>query len=247
MGRLYVRGREPLPSTLGVEMEVAEVWRYPVKSMAGEQLTLAELGPDGLPWDRGIAAFDRSSRRPDHPLSARRLPGLLRFGARVADGQVVVEGAQLPPTPWRDPAVQQCLSEVCGRRLELAEVEGGAFDDAPLHLVLLPSVAAVSAELGRTVDRRRFRANLFVTAPGLGPGAERGWVGSKLGVAMVVLRVVAECPRCAVTTRDPDSHESWPALLRHLAATREAMMGVYATVSTPGMVARGDNLTVLET
>jgi uncharacterized protein YcbX len=226
-------------------MEISEIWRYPVKSMAGERLAFAELGCRGLTGDRGIAAFDRGSRRPDHPVSARQRPGLLRFGARLEDGQVLVEGPQLEPTPWREPAVEECLSEVCGRRLELTEVEGGAFDDAPVHLVLLPSVAAVAAELGGAVDPRRFRANLFVSANGFRPGAERGWVGSELEIGDVVLPVVAECPRCVITTRDPDGHEPWPALLRHLAATREAMMGVYASVSTPGWVGRTDRLTVI--
>ncbi len=223
-------------------MEISEIWRYPVKSMAGERVPSAQLGTRGLEGDRGIAAFDPGSRRPGHPVSARRLPGLLRFRARWEDGAVVVEGPDLPPTPWREKAVQERLADVCRRRLELAEVDGGAFDDAPLHLVLLPSVAAVSAELGREVDKRRFRANLFIAADGLMSGAERGWVGSQLAIGKVVLRVMAECPRCVVTTRDPDSHEQWPALLRHLAATREATMGVYAHVSDPGWVALGDRL-----
>jgi uncharacterized protein YcbX len=225
-------------------MEIAEIWRYPVKSMAGEQLRSANLGVRGLTGDRGIAAFDRQSRRPDHPVSARGLPGLLRFRAVCAADGAVVTGPDLPPTPWRHPAVANRLREVCQRPLELAEVVGGAFDDSPLHLVLLPSVIGVAAAVNRHVDPRRFRANLFIAADPGQVDAEREWLGAHLHIGAAVVRVLSECARCVVTTRDPDTYAGWPGLLRHLVETRQAMMGVYAEVVVPGRIAPGSPVVV---
>ncbi len=226
-------------------MEIAELWRYPVKSMAGERITRAEVTAGGLPLDRGIAAFDRNGRRPGHPLSARHFPGLLLFAAEVVGGAVVVSGPDLPPTPWREDRVRRRLADVCQRRLDLAEVEGGAFDDAPLHLIVLPSVAELAGELGREVEPRRFRANLFISAAGQEGGSERRWVGSELASGQVVLQVAKECPRCVVTTRDPTTHQRWPQLLRHLAQTRDAMMGVYCEVVAAGPIAERDPLVLV--
>ncbi|MHB1638948.1 MAG: MOSC domain-containing protein [Candidatus Dormibacteria bacterium] len=226
-------------------MEIAELWRYPVKSMAGERITRAEITSGGLPLDRGIAAFDRKGRRPDHPLSARHLPGLLLFAADVVGGEVMVSGPDLPPTPWREDLVRQRLGAVCRRPIELAEVEGGAFDDAPLHLIVLPSVAELAGELAREVDPRRFRANLLISAARQEGRSERRWVGSELASGQVVLRVAKECPRCVVTTRDPTTHQQWPQLLRHLAQTRDAMMGVYCEVVAAGQIAESDPLVLL--
>jgi hypothetical protein len=226
-------------------MEIAEVWRYPVKSMAGERMGAADVGLGGLAHDRGVAVFDRHSRRPDHPLSSRHHPGLLGFRASFEGGEVVISGPDLIGARWGEPAVRERVSEACRREIEIACVEGGAFDDSPVHLVFLPTVAAVGQELLRRVDHRRFRANVYIAGPEFVPGTERSWVGRQFAVGGARLLATAECPRCAMTTVDPDSLEVWPALLRHLASTKDAMMGLYCQVLDPGRLEEGARLRLL--
>lgn len=220
-------------------MHVAELWRYPVKSMAGERIAEIQIGGDGLPGDRRVAVFDRLGRRPDHPLSARDHPRLLSFRAHSGPDGPTVEGPGLRATRWDEERVRRAVSEQCRREVELAAVPQGAFDDSPLLVISLSSLRQVGDELGRQVDRRRFRANIYLDGSELEPGSEPTWTGRQLDIGGTVLVALDGCPRCSVTTRDPDSLEAWPQLLRHLVLTRAEMMGVYCGVERPGGLAEG--------
>src|ERR1700747_1952842 len=81
-------------SKLGfMAMWVQEIWRYPVKSMAGELLDAAELTEDGVEGDRIVQVRNRSGRI----LTARTKPALLLHRAALGpDGEPLVDGR-----PWR--------------------------------------------------------------------------------------------------------------------------------------------------
>ena len=51
-----------LPGSEGHD-SVQGIWRYPVKSMAGEEISSARVTPRGLLGDRGYALVDRASKR----------------------------------------------------------------------------------------------------------------------------------------------------------------------------------------
>ena len=136
-------------------MQVGELWRYPVKSMAGERIAEADLGSRGIPSDRGLAAFEVGLQSKEKPLSARDLAGLLKFRASLKTGVAQVAGPELAPVCWAHESVGQSISRQCRRELELRPVAGGAFDDSPILLVYLATVAALSEEMGAPVDHRR--------------------------------------------------------------------------------------------
>jgi uncharacterized protein YcbX len=226
-------------------MQVGEVWRYPVKSMAGERIVEAELGPRGIPSDRGLAAFERGPQSRDRPLSARDLAGLLKFRASLKTGVAQVAGPELAPVPWDHESVGRSISRECRRELELRPVAGGAFDDSPILLVFLATMAALSEEMGAPVDHRRFRANIYLEGAGTEGHGESQLLGCELRCGGAVLQATDPCPRCAIPTRDPDTWASWPQLLRHLVETRDEVVGVYCKVTVPGRVAEGDAVEVL--
>jgi len=58
-------------------MKVAAIWRYPVKSMAGERLDSIAIDANGLTGDRIVQVYDRL----DRVVTARRFPRLLRLKA----------------------------------------------------------------------------------------------------------------------------------------------------------------------
>ena len=219
-------------------MRLEQIWRYPVKSTAGEMLDSVELESAGLPGDRRVAIVDPAGRRPGHPVTAREIPLLLSFAARWESGEAVISGPGLAAVCHRDPAAAEALSEHVGRRLAFLELDLPAVDDSPVHAVHLSWVGQLEAELGAPVDSRRFRANLYLG--GTTPAPERSWTGRRLRAGAAVLEVVEVCRRCALTTRDPAAPaHSWPLLLRHLVERRSEVLGVYLGIAVPGEVSVG--------
>ncbi|MGA7361436.1 MAG: MOSC domain-containing protein [Candidatus Dormiibacterota bacterium] len=221
-------------------MEVAQLWRYPVKSMAGERIAAAEVGDRGIPGDRRLAVYELSPNPKEKWLSARDVAGLLRFRATLDSGSAQVAGPELELSPWDHDAVRTSLSRACRRELELRPMAEGAFDDSPILLVHLDTIASLSEELGADVDPRRFRANLYLQGEGIAAHQEAQLAGRQLRCGAAVLEVICGCPRCSITTRDPDSWANWPLLLRHLVQAHDEVVGVYCRVRVPGRIGEGD-------
>lgn len=215
---------------------VVEVWRYPVKSMAGERLESCMVTEVGLDGDRRWALIDRTPNRDGKWFNIKQHAPLLTYGSRLIDGKAIVTS----PDGTRirlDEALRRVLTD-SARPVELRELPGGNFDDAPVHIVNLASVEAFAMEAGVELDRRRFRANLFVD--GLEPEEEVRWVGQRIVAGDAELEVVDRCVRCAVITRDPDTTVATPDVLEVLVQRHEKCMGVYCQVVKPGRVAAGD-------
>jgi uncharacterized protein YcbX len=114
-------------------------------------------------------------------------------------------------------------------------------DCRPVSVISSQCIRGLGEELGTPLDPRRFRANLYLSFhEGSGP-LESGLVGRSLRIGpKAVVSVLERDPRCVVITLDPDSGESTPAILKHVARTRGGDAGVYAAVLVEGMVHRGD-------
>jgi uncharacterized protein YcbX len=132
------------------------------------------------------------------------------------------------------------LSVLAGRPLSMRDSPGGNFDETSVLLVNLASVEAFALSVGMPLDRRRFRANLYVE--GLEPDQEYRWLSRRLQVGEAILEVVRPCGRCVMITIDPDSLEATPAVLGKLAQEREEIMGIRCRVVTPGRVHVGDQI-----
>jgi uncharacterized protein len=92
-----------------------EIWRHPVKSMAGELLGEALLGEHGIVGDRLVQARDGRGR----VVTARTRPRLLRLhGTLGPDGAPLVEGR-----PWRDPEVDAVVERAAGPGVHLTAAE----------------------------------------------------------------------------------------------------------------------------
>jgi uncharacterized protein YcbX len=232
-------------------VRVAELWRFPVKSLQGERLEAAEITREGIAGDRGWAIFDLES---GFGLTGRREPALLFASARLAGDGVEIT---LPDgSPARDDAA---LSAWLGRPVALRAVaddgerayenpadfeheqawpwrrfmgpQTGPFhDSARLSLV---STATLGAW-----DRRRFRANVVLDGAG-----EDDLVGARVRLGGAVLDVVERMGRCVMTTRaQPGGIERDLSVLRTLARERDARLAVAALVREPGAVQAGDAL-----
>jgi uncharacterized protein YcbX len=219
---------------------IAELWRFPVKSMAGEQLTETAVGPEGLEGDRRYAFIDSAANRGDKPLTGRQLKQLLAYRARVVAGSVEV----LAPGGRRldMPAAHAEIQDLAGRPLALRDSHGSNYDDAHLLILSLATLDRFEAEHGSTIDRRRFRGNALVA--GLAADEEVAWLGRPLRLGSAILEAQAMCERCVMITIDPEDQSSDPAILKTLARERMTLMGVYCRVISPGWARVGDSLEV---
>jgi uncharacterized protein YcbX len=206
-------------------MHVAELWRYPVKSMAGEPLDEEWIGVDGITGDRGLYVVDGRGRI----VSARTRPELLRHRATLGeDGDVLVDGR-----PWRDAAVTAVVRAAAGADARLIPASGGErFDILPL----LVATDGALASFGR--DARRLRPNLVIG--GVDGLAERGWEWSLLATGEAVIALADLRGRCIMTTWDPDTLAQDVDVLRDLNARFGGRFALNAWAGRPGRVRVGD-------
>lgn len=205
-------------------MKVAELWRYPVKSMRGECLGEAHLARTGVAGDREVKAV-----RDGKKVSARTVPGMLGMAATIdAGGEVLIDGAG-----WREPGPLARLIELAGDGVELvADRTTARFDAAPVLVTTDGALAALGA------DRRRFRPNIVIS--GVDGLAEREWIGRTIRAGAAELAVTMPCERCVVTTIDPDTLEPDPSVLTRVNSELDRAMGVYCEVTAGGPVRAGD-------
>jgi uncharacterized protein YcbX len=228
-----------------------EIWRYPVKSMAGESLERAEVSWQGLAGDRRWAFI-----RPGIPrsgfswLTIRQQPRMWHYRPGFAEpgdperSQTIVrtpDGRELEITDPR-------LAAELGDDLRVIKQDRGIFDSLPLSLITTRSIADLEALLelaGGELGARRFRPNLLVEPYGADHFPEDGWLGAVLRIGSMRMRVDRQDPRCVVITIDPDRLQASPAVLRTVVQQRRTFLGVYGSTVTPGTVAVGDEV-VLE-
>jgi uncharacterized protein YcbX len=147
---------------------------------------------------------------------------------------------------WGDPRLRSALERDLGRTVRLERDPGGMPDvPATVLVTVAGTLRDLGEELATDVDARRFRPNLHLELDAA-PWEERGWPGAEIELeGGVRLRVESTCERCAIPTRDPDTQEKWPQLLRHLTAEHGQDFGVLARVSTPGRVAAGERVRIV--
>jgi len=230
---------------------LSEIWRYPVKSMAGESLPRSEVSWQGLAGDRRWAFIRPGIARSGFSwLTIRQQPRMWHYHPVFSD----------PADPDRSPTIVRTpdgreldvtdprLAAALGDDLRVIKQDRGIFDSLPLSLITTRSIAdleslleLIPGELGP----RRFRPNLLVEPYAADRFPEDGWLGAVLRIGSMRMRVDRQDPRCVVITVDPDRLQSSPEVLRTVVAQRRTFLGVYGSTVTPGAVAVGDDV-VLE-
>ena len=206
-------------------MHLSEIWRYPVKSMAGERLDRATVGPLGLHGDRVVQVYDGRGRL----VTARTYPRLLGLHATLDhDGEPLVDGR-----PWGAPDVRARVEAIVGAGARLVRNEHEArFDILPLLVATDGAIAA----FGR--DARRLRPNLIVG--GVDGLDERGWEGGVLRIGGVSIALADLRGRCVMTTVDPDTLAQDPKVLRDIVQRFDGRLALNADVVQGGTLRAGD-------
>ena len=211
-------------------MHVAELWRYPVKSLAGERLEAVEIRSDGLVGDRLVQVYDARGRmvtaRTRHQLLGHR-------GTLGPDGEPRIDG-----WPWASPEAAALVTGAAGPDARLDRFTGEErFDVLPLLVATDGAIAALA------VDGRRLRPNVVVGGvPGL---SEREWPGRRLRIGETIVSVAQLRDRCVMTTYDPDTLVQDPGVLRRIVREFGGSMALDCAVEVGGPVRVGDPVVLL--
>jgi uncharacterized protein YcbX len=253
---------------------VESVWRYPVKSMRGEELREIFAGYSGVYGDR-LFAFVSSANAEGFPwFTGRDQRQMIRYRPRFRDSEKAARPINLPEAEKHsanpvsanaeelmidvetpdgkifaidDPRlIEDLRGNVDGKHeLRLLRSEKAMTDACPLSIFGVQTAKKLSEETRIAVDKRCFRANVYVDLDE-GAFAEDELVGKSVGIgSRVIVQVIARDSRCMMITLNPDSAEKSPVILKAVAQNHQNMAGVYAAVLREGMIRRGDTVELI--
>ena len=257
--------------------KIESIWRYPVKSMCGEQLEEAFVSFAGVMGDR-VYSFLKSNGNPGFPWhTARDQESLLQYKPRFKYGRVTIKPENLEAAEGMGPGINPVYPEIEQFAVEVETPSGDVynvedeaflahlkslssnptltlhftqrsqFDCRPLALFSIQMGELLAEELGMELDKRRFRANLYVQWHEDKPKLyENELVGKRLKIGdKVEINVLERDPRCKMITLDPDTSEANPEVIKHVSKAHEGYAGVYGAVLVEGVVKAGDAIELL--
>jgi len=211
-------------------MKLTEIWRYPVKTMAGEKLQQARLGPLGIEGDR-IVHVENAEQR---VITSRSHPRCLGHKATLGpDGEPLVDGRA-----WNSPEVKADVVEIAGPGARLMRDESAErFDILPLLIATDGAIAAFGYDL------RRLRPNLVIG--GVEGLAEREWPGARLRIGEVLIGIQDLRLRCIMTSFDPDTLTQDKTITHGIYQRFEGKLALNCFVIEGGEIEIGDAVQLL--
>lgn len=258
--------------------KIESLWRYPVKSMRGEELQEAFVGfpgvygdrvyafrssasPQGFPWltareQEAMLLYRPRYRYPERTTKPGNLAeaeaigsGLTSMYGELSDLMVDVETPGGERVAIDDPRLMSMLREGIRENHELTLLRShrAMTDCRPVSIFSIHTAQQLNKELGIEVDKRRFRANLYVDLESKKGFGEDEFVGRTLRVgARAAIAVLKRDSRCKIMTLDPDTAQPNPELMKRLARDHEGQAGIYGAVLVEGTIRPGDEIALLD-
>jgi uncharacterized protein len=231
---------------------VEAIFRYPVKSMGGEKLEVANLGWHGLDGDRRMA-FRRMDDRSGLPwLTASKLPDMVLFAPQRRQNGAPGDLPTHIRTPDGEemPVFGNDLAAEVGRRsgapVEMMQLNHGMFDEATISVIAFDTVREICRLAGQSPDVRRFRPNVEVRLLRSVPFQEDEWLGGVLSFGerddAPAITVTMRDVRCSMVNLHPDSASSAPEVMKAVVRANQNNAGIYGTVTRIGRLAVGQTV-----
>lgn len=228
--------------------------RYPVKSMAGEDLAEARVTFSGILGDR-VYAFIDTQNKSDFPwMTGRQAHEMILFRPRLLDGlsandeipsteQYAIEVTTPEGQKFRigDEQFTQYVEKRFSHSVRLRFSERSMTDSRPLSILGMSTLRELSAETGIDLDHRRFRENFYVDWQNTSPFFEDQLIGRELQIGeKVILQVVKRNARCVMINLDPDTAGLSSQVLDRVSRQHDGCAGVYGAVLREGIVRTND-------
>ncbi len=176
-------------------------------------------------------------------------PGITYANAESGDLMVDVITPEGNLLPIDDPRLLHLLREGLNAQavLSLVKSDRALTDCRPVSMISLQTIKQCEVEMDIPLDKRRFRANIYVDLSAGAGFAEDGFVGQKLRIGtQAVVAILERDPRCKMLSLDPDTGEHNPEILRKVVKTHDNFAGLYCAVLVEGNVSEGDSIHLLE-
>ena len=256
--------------------QIDSLWRYPVKSMRGEEMEEMFVGYAGVYGDRLFAFVSAGNPKGFPYFTGRDQQQMIRYRARFRDSAKVTGPSNrseaeahnawpLPATAAEllvdvetpegkvfvidDPALIDCLRTGIehNHEIRLIRSDRALTDCAPVSFFSLQTVRQLEQESGIPIDKRQFRANVYFDLPGLAAFAEDELVGRSLRLgSKFVAAITKRDGRCMMVTLDPETAEKSPPVLKAVAQKHDGKAGIYAAVLAEGVIHKGDPVELLD-
>lgn len=259
-------------SAIGV---IESLWRYPVKSMRGETLDEVFVSFPGVMGDRlyGIVNGDGNPAFPWYTI--RDYEELLLYQPRYRNHSATLQPENLAEAQTMSPGINPLYPDTDRFSVEVETPDGNIyslnddflehlksltdsqnlrlhfsqrsqFDCRPLSIFSVQMGDLLAEELDMNIDKRQFRANLYVKWNDDRPAYENNLVGHRLKIGdRLEINILERDPRCKVITVNPDTAEVNSELIKHIARSHEGYAGVYGAVLVEGVVKAGDPIELL--
>ncbi|MBT4889892.1 MAG: MOSC domain-containing protein [Rhodospirillales bacterium] len=254
--------------------KLESVWRYPVKSMRGEEVEEIYAAYTGLMGDR-VYAVSSTDAIPEFPWHTNREhEEFVLYTPRFKNHQdtllppaleATYEEALNPPYPLDDrfaveivtpegktidvdsPAFLEGLKDKSEGDLSLYYTQKNTVDCRPLSLFSLQTVKQLASEMNMELDKRRFRANFYADWDTEGGFYEDTLINRRLKIGeRLEVMIIEPDPRCKSITIDPDTAETSPKILKYISRKHDNNAGVFAAVLKEGAVKTGDEICLLD-
>jgi MOSC domain-containing protein len=255
---------------------IESLWRYPVKSMRGQELQRAYVGFSGVYGDR-LYAFRSSAAPKGFPyLTGREQEQMLLYRPVFRDVERMSKPPNLTEAEAMGPGITPVYPDAAESMLDVETPSGEklAIDDSklierlregirdrheltllhsdramtdcrPISLFSIQTVQQLGKEVGTNLDKRRFRANIFVDLGSGSAFSENEFVGHTLQIGdKAMVAVTDRDPRCKMITLDPNTAQANPQVMRHLARAHDGKAGIYGAVLVEGTIRPGDQIQV---
>jgi uncharacterized protein YcbX len=232
--------------SMELEGKIAQLWRYPVKSLLGESRAELSIDQRGVIGDRWYAICDRNGKfgSGKNTRRFRQIDGLFKFQASYDGGIPIITFPDGRTIRGDDPNINAELSSVLGQPVKLvAEKKISHFDAGSIHLITSASLAWLKSLLPNSaIDERRFRPNLLIDLPDQVP-IEHSWIGKRLSIGQEVEVEVTELTeRCVMTGFAQQELVTDAEIIKTIKEKSNLNFGVYAKVIKTGVVHIGDRV-----
>lgn len=224
---------------------ITSLWRYPVKSMGGEQIVASPVDQRGLRGDRGLALYTPAGKIASGKNTRRftRIGGLLQYRAHVEpDGTVTITTPDRVELRALDPATDAELSERLGQAVAIrGEGAVAHHDECAVHLITDHDLGQLQRRCpDADLDHRRFRPNVIVERI---PGSIEPRPGHELRTdANVRLVVDSTAERCPMVTHPQPGLTLDRSLMQVLTREFDNRFGLYLRPATTGTISVGDQI-----